>query len=585
MKDSVFWGKKISLALLLPVLVLTAALSAFGAWRIAGSAYKAGADGTAQESRSTDKILVLYTNDMHCSIEADAQSFGLSGLAAAKEWAQRMSQYVTLADCGDAIQGEAAGLLSRGSCMVDLMNELGYDICTFGNHEFDYGMEQILELVNNRSKAAYISCNFVEQKTGAAVAEPYVIMDYDGLSVAYVGVSTPQTLVSSQPSSFMDEHGEYLYGFCQGEDGARFYHAVQSAVDSARQDGADYVVAIAHLGIDESASPYRSTDLIRHTTGIDAVLDGHSHSVIPCERVNNKDGKEVLLSSSGSRLANIGCLLIDTKGTAALSDDVLDTVLLSKETVQNMEQSVGEVLSAYETLLEEVVAYSDVRLSANSENGNRMVRNRETAIGNFCADACRSVSGADLAVVNGGGIRAGLAAGELTYGDLFAVFPYGNMLSVVTASKQDILDMLEMAYKDVQAAAETEDGAVGEFGGFLQVSGMRVVIDTGIPSSVRLDENGMFASVSGRRRVTDVQVFNSVTGEYEPLDDAKTYTLAANDYMLHEGGDGFSMFMRHAFVKDRFIQDTQALADYITKDLAGKVGAAYGDVQGRILVK
>lgn len=538
-----------------------------------------------QERRSADKIVVLFTNDMHCSIQEDEQSFGMAGLAQAKDWAQHMSRYVTLVDCGDAIQGEAAGLLSDGSCMVDLMNVIGYDICTFGNHEFDFGMERILELSKQRSKAVYVSCNFVEKQTGTAVAKPYEIIDYDGISVAYVGVSTPQTLTSSQPSAFRDADGTYLYGFCQGEDGARFYAAVQSAVDRARQEGADYVIAIAHLGIDESAKPYRSTDLIGNTAGIDAVLDGHSHSVIEGDWIKNKEGKQVLLSSAGSRLSKIGCLFIDTNGTAALFDDAVETVLLSKEAGQKMEQEVSQALSAYEASLKKVVAHSKTALPVNSQNGNRMVRNQETAIGNFCADACRMASGADIAVVNGGGIRAGLPAGEITYGDFLDVFPYGNMLSVVKASGQELLDMLEMAYKDVQAQTKNASGAAGEFGGFLHISGLRVVIDQTIPSSVEIDENGMFVSVSGRRRVKKAEIFRRETGTYQALDAKETYTLAASDYMLREGGDGFSMFMDNTFVKDGWIQDVQALADYAEKDLDGIIGEAYSGVQGRILVK
>ncbi|MBD5548047.1 MAG: bifunctional metallophosphatase/5'-nucleotidase [Lachnospiraceae bacterium] len=590
-----FLCKKISLWMLMITVLAEASLAVVVAWQFTGreSAVQDGSGAIVSDAvsekaaggRSTDKIMILYTNDIHCSIEAGENAFGLSQLKELKGWMKNVSEYVTLVDCGDAVQGEVIGTLSEGEYMVELMNEAGYDICTFGNHEFDYGMEQGLRIAEQLSDAQYVSCNFVDLVSGKTVVSPYVLVDYDGISVAYVGICTPETITASAPGSFMDENGNFIYGFRQGKDGTELYDAVQSAVNDARAEGADYVIAVAHLGISEKAEPYRSTDVIAHTTGIDVMLDGHSHSVIQSDAVKNKEGAEVLLSSTGSRLANVGCLVIDTKGTEELLDDSITTSLVSAESRQSMDMSIEQIMSEYGELLDTVAAHAEVELSTLSENGNRMVRCRETNIGDFCADAYRAVSGADVAVINGGGIRSDIPAGDITYNNFLSVNPFGNTVCVVESSGQEILDMLEMAYAYVEAEYENADGPVGESAGFMQVSGLKLVIDTNITSTVLLDENGMFKSVSGERRVGEVQVLNKLTGKYEEIDPEKIYTLASNNYILHSGGDGFGMFMDNKFVLDEFILDNQALIDYAENGMGGSVGIEYQRAQGRIEIR
>ena len=601
-------NKKIPLWILVSCVLMTAAVSITITWQAAGRRKEKNGDENPPYTQLTEnetnelkkgagesvplednlfgkhKIVVLYTNDIHCSIEANEDSLGMAGLAAAKEWAGNFSKYVTLVDCGDAIQGEAVGTLSEGMSMVKLMNELGYDICTFGNHEFDYGMEQILNIANEMSGAEYVSCNFMELETERTVVNPYVIKEYDGVSVAYVGICTPEIITASAPKFFVDENNNFLYGFCQGENGTKLYDSVQKAVDEARAEGADYVIALAHLGINEDAAPYRSLDVIVNTTGIDVVLDGHSHSVVERGFVKNKEEKNVILSSTGARLANVGCLIIDTKGTENVLDDSVYTILLSGGEFGKMQASVKETEAEYEEIENTVAAHSDVSLTTADQNGNRMVRCRETNLGDFCADAYRMVSGADIGVINGGGIRAGLPAGEITYGSLMNVFPYGNMLCVAECTGAEILDMLEMAYRNVEAEYADENGSVGEFGGFWQISGMKLSIDTGTESSVELAENGMYTSVSGQRRVHNVQVLDRETGEYKRIDPEKNYTLASNDYMLHECGDGFTLFEDNVFVMDRLMLDYQVLITYVSDYLDGSVGEEYAEPQNRIMV-
>lgn len=528
------------------------------------------------EKDRQENIVILYTNDVHC---ASDENIGYAGLAAYKKRMEEKTPYVTLVDCGDAIQGGAIGLLSKGEYPIEMMNRVGYDFAALGNHDFDYGMEQ-LALRLEASEAVYLDCNIRYTGKGEnalAAVKPYKIVTYGDTDVAFIGVCTPENITSSTPAFFCDESGAFVYDFYGGGDGEAFYGQIQAAVDECRSKGADYVVALAHLGTDESSEPFRSTDLIERTEGIDAVLDGHSHSVIPCQIVKNQTGQEVLLSSTGTELTHIGQLVITPDGmmTAGL--------LTYTEKDAETEAYIEEIKALFASDMQKAVGRSEVSLRTSSEKGIRMVRNRETAIGDFCADAYRVVSGADAAVVNGGGIRADLPEGEITYGDILALYPYGNTLCVVEASGQDILDVLETANRDVQRETDDGENPVGENGGFLQVSGLRFTVDTSIPSTVVMDESGMFISCGETRRVKGVEILQK-DGSYAPLDPQGTYTLASQNYLLKQGGDGLNLFMDHVFLTDEGTPDYQVLIDYIDS-LGGVIGKEYESPQGRITVQ
>ncbi|MEG0864367.1 MAG: bifunctional UDP-sugar hydrolase/5'-nucleotidase [Clostridia bacterium] len=518
-----------------------------------------GAAALAEAPALSKDVVVLYTNDVHCGVD---EALGYVGLASYRDKLLDEGNYVTLVDCGDAIQGEPIGTLSTGSYPIDLMNKVGYDVAIPGNHEFDYGMERFLEL----TKAAnfpYVCANFVSVPENKPIFDAYKILDYDGVKIAFVGITTPKTITSSTPAYFQDKDGKFIYGFQQDEDGKALYACVQAAVDAARAEGANYVVALAHLGISAETAPWMSTDVILNTTGIDVMLDGHSHSVLPCEKVKNLDGKEVLLSSTGTKLHHIGELRIATDGTMTTSlvnwnDDVAT--------------AIGDIQKSFEELVNQVVAKSDVDLTImepGSDPAVRLVRAAETNLGDLCADAYRAMSGADVAIVNGGGIRTNIKAGDVTFNDILKVHPFGNALCMVEASGQEILDALEMGARVVPE----------ENGGFLQVSGMTYEIHTYVPSSVKLDDNGMFVSVDGDYRVKNVKVGDA------DLDLAKTYTLSCHDYLLKNAGDGYTMFQDNPLLLDVIMLDNQVLINYITKSLGGVVGADYAEPygQGRIV--
>lgn len=536
--------------------------------------------GCTDRLTESGKIVVLYTGDMHCSVESGANKLDFAQLALYKQAVSNSADYVTLVDCGDAVQGSNIGTLTKGESIVELMNEVGYDVCTFGNHEFDYGIDQ-LEKLMGMSDAEYICCNFMD--SDGCFVSPYTIRSYGELKIAYIGITTPYTLTSSNPEVFKDENGELKYSFCQDTSGEKLYNAVQNAVDTAIGMDADYVIALAHLGNGEGYSPYGSEDVIAATSGIDIVLDGHSHTVVESREVYNKEGEPVMLTSSGSHMQYIGQVTIDTRRTTGKNDDVITIRLIDSSDYDRVAGKTEETEKEFEEILGTEIGYTAKTLSVNSENGNRLVRNRETGIGNFVADAYRSLTNADIAFVNGGGIRANISEGKITYGDLLNVQPYGNMICVVEATGLEIRDALEMSYRMVEGKYEDENGSVGESGGFFHLSGMKVVIDTSIPSGVKLDENGMFSGVEGERRVKEVYVLNGETGEYEPLSDSKTYTVASINYILLQGGDGFNMFMNNEVITSEAASDLQAVIEYLELS-GGNIDERYFATEGRITV-
>ncbi len=504
------------------------------------------------------QAVILFTTDVHCAV---SEGIGYAGVAGIRNALEQEGSDVLLVDVGDAIQGAPLGTLSEGEYVMRIMEAMEYDVAVPGNHEFDYGMERFLELAEGAS-FPYVAANFVSLDSCDTVFEPYVMLEAGGYQIAFVGVCTPKTITSSTPKYFQDESGEFIYGFCQDDTGEALYGAVQSAVDEARAQGADYVFAAAHLGIDMSTSPWTSSELILNTTGIDAVLDGHAHEVIDGEYVKNKDGEDVLLISPGTKLECVGKVTIDEEGK--LSAELISEVPEGQADAE-IAQLVSSIEGELEGVLGTVVATAEAALVIEDpETGERIVRTAETNLGDLCADAYRSVTGADVAMVNGGGVRAAIEAGEVTYGDIINVHPFGNELCMVETTGAQILDALEMGVSALPA----------EFGGFQQVSGLTYEIDMNVESSVEVDENGMFVGVNGERRVKNVMIGG------EPLDPDKTYTLASHNYMLKNGGDGFNMFVGDTLLMEDIMLDNEVLITYIVDTLGGVIGEEYADPYG-----
>lgn len=537
---------------------------------VSGMAF-ADDEATAVE-RSAD-IVILFTSDVHCGID---QGFGYAGLSEIYDHLVAQGNKVILVDDGDNIQGEPIGTMTKGEALVDLMNKVGYSVAIPGNHEFDYGMEQFLSLAK-QAKFSYVSCNFNHE--GELVFDPYVIRELDGMKVAFVGVTTPKTLTSSTPRYFQDENGEFVYGFFQDETGEGVYNAVQSAVDDARAEGADYVVVLGHMGNEEECHPWTYSDVISNVSGINVFLDGHSHDTDQVV-MKDKDGKEVIRAACGTKLSCIGWCRIDTEGkitTGLYTWNNNESAPALLGIANKTSAFVDKATSALEKKLKEVVASSEVLLTINDPeevdaNGKpiRMVRRAETNLGDLCADAYRIQSGADIAFVNGGGIRVSINAGKITLNDILKVHPFGNAMCVIEVTGQQILDALEWGARAIP----------GENGGFLQVSGLSYEIHSYIESPCKSDENSMFAGIEGERRVQNVLV------DGKPIDPEATYTLASHDYMLLNNGDGYTMFDGAPLLQDRVKLDNQVLIDYITETLEGVIGEEYEDLtgEGRIVI-
>ena len=509
---------------------------------------------------TSDDIIILYENDVHCAVE------GYSKLAAMKNELKQTYKYVGVVSCGDYIQGSSLGAISRGEYIIELMNLVGYDAVTLGNHEFDFRLDRLQELVD-MMETKPVCCNFQEIGEDTSYFDPYKIVSYGDVDIAYIGITTPSTISSSSPAQFKDENGNYKYSF----NPTTLYEVVQENIDAAEAEGADYIIAISHIGYaeDEIYGDLEDVeDLIKNTDGLDVVLDAHSHSVIEGMEITDKEGNEVLLSSTGTKFENIGKLTI--------SNGEIKTELIKTEDYQGADPDVdaklNEINGEYATLGERKVAFSQVDLITHDADNNRLVRTSETNLGNLCADAVRYAMDADVGYMNGGGLRAAIQNGDITFNDLLSVFPFNNTVVLAEVSGQTLKDMMEMAVMSWPA----EDGS------FPHLSGITFSVNTAIPSSVVVNELEEFVEISGEYRVYDIEVFDKETGKYEPLSLSKTYTLAASNYFLLEYGSGMTMLKDAKIIQNEGMLDVEALERYIVEALDGTIGEEYAEVKNNI---
>ena len=509
---------------------------------------------------NNDDIVILYENDVHCTVE------GYSKLSAMKKELQETHSYVGVVSGGDFIQGNSLGVISKGEYIVNLMNLVGYDAVTLGNHEFDYKLDRLNVLVDMMDTKP-VCCNF--QKTGEDTTcyEPYSIVSYGDVDIAYIGITTPSTISSSAPTQFKDENGNYIYTFHSTD----LYDVVQKNIESAQAEGADYIIALSHVGYAEDELYGELEDvesLIRNTSGFDVVLDAHSHSVIESRTITDKNGNEVLLSSTGTKFEYIGKLTI--------SEENFETELIKTENYKStdpvVDAYIDEIYAEYSMLGERKVAFSEVDLITKDKDGNRLVRNNETNLGDLCAEAFRNAADADIGYINGGSLRADIPAGDVTFNNLLNVLPFNNTIVLAEISGQTIKDMIEMTMMYYP----------GEGGAFPHLSGLTFSFNTSIPSSVVLDEYEDFAGVTGQYKVYNIKVYNKDNGTYEPLELDKTYTIAASNYYLLEYGSGLKMLENTKVIQKDGMLDVEALELYIDDKLGGTVGQDYAEAKSNI---
>ena len=516
----------------------------------------AGAEEVTTTAAKSE-ITVIYTNDVHTYID---KTLSYATVSAMKQDYQKAGKQVLLVDAGDHIQGTAYGGMDEGKTIVQLMNAAGYDIATLGNHEFDYGMARALATVKE-AEFPYVSCNFYHEKNGVAgdpVLESYKVFDMNGTKVAFVGITTPESFTKSTPAYFQDANGKYIYGIAAGKDGSALYAAVQKAIDAASKE-ADYVIALGHLGIDPSSKPWTSEEVIAHTTGLDAFIDGHSHSTVEMKQVKDKAGNTVVLTQTGTAFAAIGEMTIAADGTI--------TTKLTKE-YEGSDATVAALQKTWmdkvEGMLGEKIAETGIEFTINDAEGNRAVRKGATNLFDLNADAfywyINEVANldCDVAVMNGGGVRATIEAGDWTYKSCKTVNPFGNVLCLMKVPGQMILDALEFGAKDTPDA---------ESGGFLSAAGLTYEIDSTVKYTGSQDDKGVWqAGPTGEYRVRNVKIYNKTTGTFEPLDVNKTYTLGGINYTLRNQGDGFNMFQESAgmeLVMEGIAMEYEAFAAYL----------------------
>ena len=502
-------------------------------------------------------VTILYTNDVHTYIDKQSPKLTYAAIADLKQSYQNAGKDVLLVDAGDHVQGTAYGSMDEGASIIKLMNAAGYDVATPGNHEFDYGMDRA-KAIMKEADFPYLSCNWVDLRTTLRVLPSVKVFVRGGRRIAFVGVTTPETFTKSTPAYFMDKaQRKYIYDIQGGEDGKKLYDAVQKAIDKAKLL-ADVVIGLGHLGVDPSSSPWTSEEVIAHTSGFDAFIDGHSHTVMENKQVQDASGKAVTLTQTGSYFANVGEMTIAADGTITTklipTHEGMDAGIAAMQTgwVNTVDDMLGEKIA---------VGDSDFYVS-DPATGKRRIRSAETNLGDFVADGIYTYFNeveklhCDVAIMNGGGIRADVPAGDWTFKTCKQISPFGNVACLMSVTGKQIQDALEFA-----ARFAGEGGK--ENGGFLQVAGATYEIHTNIPNTVQTDEKNVWiGSATGTPRVQNVKIYDKASGSYLPLDPGATYALAGMNYTLRNLGDGFAMFDGAELIKDYVSEDYLVMSTY-----------------------
>ena len=515
-------------------------------------------------------VTLIVTSDVHGGVE---DNFSLPYIYEKRKEYESKGDYTLLIDDGDLLQGSFLSSMSNGADLIDIANVAKYDIATIGNHEFDYGMENFLKIAKMRDNP-YISCNF--NKNGKLIFEPYVIKEFDGVKFAFIGICTPETIITSTPDFFQDENGNFIYDFYQGDNGTKLYNKVQEMIDEVLLKGADYVIAVAHIGNKETGAPYRYNDIIANTHGFDVFLDGHSHDT---DQVDMKDmnGHSVFRMAVGTKLKNYGVVTFTPAGTI---EHQLYTYSNKEEINEPINNVVNDIIKEKDSKIDEYITKkigeTDFPLCiydpiATDDTGTpiRLVRRMETNLGDFVADAYKIISGADCSMTNSGGIRADIDVGDITIKDVFTVNPFGNSICMIEVTGEKLLDALEWGCSNYPA----------ENGAFPQVSGMTFELDSNVPNPCKKDENGLCDAIVGERRVKNLMING------EAVDRERKYKLALLNYTAFSHGDGYTAFDGCSIIEIDVGVDYIALLDYIKEKLGGKIPERYSNPYGEGRIK
>lgn len=505
-------------------------------------------------------IYIIHTNDIHCGVN---DNIGLAKVAAYRKDVLKKTPHVALVDAGDAIQGTPLGTLTTGQAVINIMNAVGYDVLVPGNHEFDYGMKKFFE-ANANSSCGYYCANLMDLRTGKQVLPGYKLMTFEDTKVAFVGAVTPSTTISSTPKFFQDQHGNWIYGFCDDKNGKKLYRQLQQNINAARKEGAKYVFVVAHLGINGVKKEWSSPAVAKQLKGIVGVIDGHSHETFNRFELS-KSAR--MVSQTGSKLNNLGLIIINPDGSIEMNMENRYSLR------QKPDEAVSRIIKA-ETdkladILSQKVGETSVKLCLEDpKTGKRLIRTQESNLSDFVSDAYRQATGAEIVLLNGGNLRKNIQKGTITSNSILEALPFNNMLVTARVSGQQLLDCLEMGARKLPS----------ESGAFMHISGGSYTIDTTIPSAVEFDTKGNFLGVKGPYRVKDV-VIND-----QPLDRKKTYLMSGIAYTLKNGGDGMSMFKGCEIIQDETISEFDAVRSYIN-ELGGVIGQEYANPYGQERIK
>ena len=527
-----------------------------------------------EEGEKSDDIIILHTNDVHCGID---DYIGYDGLMLYKKELQTKYNHVLLVDAGDHIQGGAVGLLSQGKDIIDIMNKLEYDVVTLGNHEFDYKLERLYNLSHEMNNE-YICANFCFRKDKEAIFKPYRIVQVGNIKIGFIGLVTLQTLTKTYLHSLVDENGELIYDFLNGNKGNELYERVQQQINNLKnEDHVDYVIIISHFGYGGDAlKEYTSKGLLENLSGVNAIIDGHTH-LIYNSTWKDEDNKDIYISQAGTRLSNIGKLTIKTDGT--ITSEMLSEVPLFEGYTEymtvkrdknryvdpEMNQFLEDIKASHGDEFKKVVGHTDFDL-LGAGNEKEVMRFEENMLCDLVADSMKHYGNSDVAILNAGSIRNDLLKGDITYENILDVLPFSNKIIVLEINGAEILNILEFGMRTLPGISSR----------FSQVSGIKFKVDDSIPSPVVVNDIESFVKVEGERRVYDVYIGN------EKLDENKLYNLSVNDYMA-EGGDGYAMLSKYEVTDDTTIMMSDACKDYIEIVLNGKIPDKYKTSQGRIV--
>ena len=540
------------------------------------------ADTDSEIFASLGNIVIVGTNDVHGSFENPVTKLGYAALA---DYAAHLRESfgegrVTLVDSGDIVQGNPTASLTDGEFPAQAVAACGYDVIVPGNHEFDYGVDRLRELAATEG-AAYTCCNLTDSD-GACVFEPYHVVEYTvdaevpeygTVRIAYVGVTTPTTRGSS--AVFKNEAGDFIYDFAVDETGEKLYAAVQAAVDEARGAGrAEYVVLLAHLGQSWSPQIWRSDTLVANTSGIDAVIDAHTHQMY-VESVANKDGQSIPIVQAGSKFLGFSQLAIDLNARKTTASVVATGVTAGL--VDSWDGTDAEVAAAVDDLdaridqmAAEKVGASEVDLAALAADGSQATWLGETNLGDLVADAILDAAAqagiaCDIALYDGFGICADIPSGAVTRRNVLDALACNRKVYALEVSGQHLLDVLEVA-----CALLPEPEAR-----LLQVSdGFAYTVRTDVPTPlVVFPANIKFDRIDGERRVVSA----SLNGQ--AIDPEGRYTIAMPKGMLVSGG--WSMPVpENAEAAVLVGTDNECLLNYVQETLAGTIGQKYGNAAG-----